>query len=431
MIYKKILILGSGGREHALSINCSLSNPDKIYLAPGNGGTVDSSIVQNVAISPNNFSAIKDFALEKKVDCIIPGPELPIVEGINDYFEGSGIKVFGPNKYAAKLEGDKSFAKQFMQKHGIKTANYVVVEEYQSAIDCLSNFSYPVVIKASGLAGGKGVFVSPDLANAKHTITQLMKKEVLGKAGKKIVIEEHIKGFEISAIALVDKGVLVPLLYSQDHKRQLDNNKGPNTGGMGAYCPVPFITKELENKIYEDVLTKTNDGMNKDNLNYTGFLYAGLMIDEKNNCNVLEYNCRLGDPEAQALLTKLKTGMPEIIQQLDSGTMPTLNWYPGYALSVVMASESYPLVKEVPDRKQSIVLPEESENCFIYHGATKVENGELYSNGGRVLAVTAHAKTIVEARNIAYGTIAQIDFPRSQYRKDIGFQAINEGKIWL
>lgn len=427
MLKKRLLILGSGGREHALAKNCaSDSMIDHIYVAPGNGGIANVTNISNVDIEVTDFPKIKDFICKNNIDYLIPGPELPLVKGISDYLQDVAVTVFGPDSISARLEGEKSFAKEFMSRHGIKTAKHCTFTSLRLALDYLPNCSYPLVIKADGLAAGKGVFIVENHSAAKAALEKLMGEGQLGKEGKKVVIEEHIQGYEISAIALIHRDKIVPLIFSQDHKRIYDNDKGPNTGGMGAYCPVPFVHKELEDRINREVLQATVSGLNKDGTNYIGFLYAGLMIDKDENIYVLEYNCRMGDPEAQAILFKMESPLTQLIADLQQGKMPQILWKDGYALTVVMASQGYP---NSSSPLQILFLPKNTKECFIYHSATKKQGGNLYSNGGRVLAVTSIGNTLEDAKNIAYKTIANIEFAGGQYRKDIGYQALKRGRI--
>lgn len=417
----KVLVVGNGGREHAILWKVSQSPLVKgLYCAKGNGGT--AKIAQNVSIEPTNVKALADFAQSEGIDFTIVGPEAPLVAGLVDEFESRGLKVFGPSQRASMLEGSKAFAKEFMQKYGIPTAEFHTFEDPQRAKNFIKDFGVPVVIKADGLASGKGVFVCKSYEEALRAIDNLMIKKALGEAGSKVVVEEFLEGEEASYIVMLNGDSYVPLPTSQDHKRLLDGDKGPNTGGMGAYSPNPFVDEATEKAIRELIIERVIKGLREEGIYYRGFLYAGLMLT-KDGPKVLEFNVRLGDPEAQPLLMRIKGDFLQILLDFYEGKPVSLEIDPRHTLCVVLASKGYP---EKPEDGKEIIGLEEverMEDVVVFHAGTELKNGRLYTKGGRVLNVCAWGKNLRGARERAYEAIEKISFEGMHYRKDIGYRA--------
>lgn len=417
----KVLVVGNGGREHAILWKVSQSPLVKgLYCAKGNGGT--AKIAQNVSIEPTNVKALADFAQSEGIDFTIVGPEAPLVAGLVDEFESRGLKVFGPSQRASMLEGSKAFAKEFMQKYGIPTAEFHTFEDPQRAKNFIKDFGVPVVIKADGLASGKGVFVCKSYEEALRAIDNLMIKKALGEAGSKVVVEEFLEGEEASYIVMLNGDSYVPLPTSQDHKRLLDGDKGPNTGGMGAYSPNPFVDEATEKAIRELIIERVIKGLREEGIYYRGFLYAGLMLT-KDGPKVLEFNVRLGDPEAQPLLMRIKGDFLKTLLDFYEGKPVNLEIDPRHTLCVVLASKGYPEKPE--DGKEIIGLEEveKMEDVVVFHAGTELKNGRVYTKGGRVLNVCAWGKDLKEARERAYKAIEKINFEGMHYRKDIGYRA--------
>jgi len=417
----KVLVVGNGGREHAILWKVSQSPLVKgLYCAKGNGGT--AKIAQNVSIEPTNVKALADFVQREGIDFTIVGPEAPLVAGLVDEFESRGLKVFGPSQKASMLEGSKAFAKEFMQKYGIPTAEFHTFEDPQRAKNFIKDFGVPVVIKADGLASGKGVFVCKSYEEALRAIDNLMVKKALGEAGSKVVVEEFLEGEEASYIVMLNGDSYVPLPTSQDHKRLLDGDKGPNTGGMGAYSPNPFVDEATEKAIRELIIERVIKGLREEGIYYRGFLYAGLMLT-KDGPKVLEFNVRLGDPEAQPLLMRIKGDFLKTLLDFYEGKPVSLEIDPRHTLCVVLASKGYPEKPE--DGKEIIGLEEveKMEDVVVFHAGTELKNGRLYTKGGRVLNVCAWGKDLKEARERAYKAIEKINFEGMHYRKDIGYRA--------
>lgn len=417
----KVLVVGNGGREHAILWKVSQSPLVKgLYCAKGNGGT--AKIAQNVSIEPTNVKALADFVQREGIDFTIVGPEAPLVAGLVDEFESRGLKVFGPSQKASMLEGSKAFAKEFMQKYGIPTAEFHTFEDPQRAKNFIKDFGVPVVIKADGLASGKGVFVCKSYEEALRAIDNLMVKKALGEAGSKVVVEEFLEGEEASYIVMLNGDSYVPLPTSQDHKRLLDGDKGPNTGGMGAYSPNPFVDEVTEKAIRELIIERVIKGLREEGIYYRGFLYAGLMLT-KDGPKVLEFNVRLGDPEAQPLLMRIKGDFLQILLDFYEGKPVSLEIDPRHTLCVVLASKGYP---EKPEDGKEIIGLEEverMEDVVVFHAGTELKNGRLYTKGGRVLNVCAWGKNLRGARERAYKAIEKINFEGMHYRKDIGYRA--------
>tara|TARA_Y100000588_G_scaffold138129_1_gene151902 strand:+ start:472 stop:1752 length:1281 start_codon:yes stop_codon:yes gene_type:complete len=421
----KVLIVGNGGREHALAWKIKQSQSVKtVYVAPGNGGTSREEGVSNIEISVDDIEGLSNFALNNSIDLTIIGPEIPLVEGITDKFKSLGLNCFGPSKQAAQLEGSKKFMKDFLSKHKIPTALYESFTDQDAALNYLKKSSIPIVIKADGLAAGKGVTVALSYEEAEKAIKDCMQEKAFGEAGNEIVIEEFLEGEEASFIVLTDGKTVLPLASSQDHKTRDDKDLGPNTGGMGAYSPAPVVTKNLHKKIINEVINPTIEGLLSEGINYCGFLYAGLMIDNEQNIKVLEFNCRFGDPETQPVLMRMESDLFELCYQASKGNLiPTkLEWSPKVSLGVVMAAGGYPYKYE----KGNIIegIPVETKNLKVFHAGTKLKDGVIETNGGRVLCVTALGKNTTEAQVNAYNCVEKIKWKNSFYRTDIGHRAI-------
>ena len=421
----KVLIVGSGGREHALSWKISQSpKVTDIFVAPGNGGTELEKKITNIDIDSSDIEGLINFAKSEQIDLTIVGPEDPLVNGITNRFEENNLMCFGPTREAAQLEGSKEFMKIFLDKYSIPSAQYESFTNEIEALDYIEKKGCPIVIKADGLAAGKGVTIAYTEDEAKEAIHQSMNSQIFGDAGKKVVIEEFLYGEEASFIVMTDGKTAIPFASSQDHKARDDGDNGPNTGGMGAYSPAPIVNKEIHNKIMNEVIYPTLEGLEKEGLKYIGFLYAGMMIDANNNLKVLEFNCRFGDPETQPIMMRLKSDLAELCldackNQLQSSE---LDWDDRKSLGVVMASKGYPYKYE---NNQDIKnLPESQSDLKVFHAGTKVENGVLKSNGGRVLCVTALGSSVHSAQQKVYNAVSKVSWDNSYYRKDIGYKAI-------
>ena len=421
----KVLIVGSGGREHALSWKISQSpKVTDIFVAPGNGGTELEKKITNINIDSSDIEGLINFAKSEQIDLTIVGPEDPLVNGITNRFEEMNLMCFGPTKEAAQLEGSKEFMKIFLEKYSIPTAQYESFTNEKEALDFIEKKGCPIVIKADGLAAGKGVTIANTLDEAKETIHELMNSQIFGDAGKKVVIEEFLFGEEASFIVMTDGKTAIPFASSQDHKARDDGDKGPNTGGMGAYSPAPIVDKEIHNKIMNEVIYPTLQGLEKEGLKYIGFLYAGMMIDSSNNLKVLEFNCRFGDPETQPIMMRLKSDLAKLCLDACKHKLQNseLDWDDRKSLGVVMASKGYPFQYE---NNQDIKnLPESQSDLKVFHAGTKVENGVVKSNGGRVLCVTSLGSSVHSAQQKAYNAIQKISWKNSYYRKDIGYKAV-------
>jgi len=422
----KILIIGGGGREHALAWKISQSKKvNKIYCAPGNGGI--SAIAECVDIEASNIKDLAEFALKNKIDITIIGPEIPLVNGVTGEFERRNLKVFGPSQPASEIEGSKIFAKNFMKAYDIPTASYEVFEDSEKAVDYLKSQKYPAVIKADGLAAGKGVIIASDFSEAKKAVNEIMKAKIFGDAGNNIVIEEYIDGEEATVLAFSDGKTVIPLMSSQDHKRAYDGDLGPNTGGMGAYAPAPVVTDDILLKIKKDILIPTIKGMNEKGRKYKGILYAGLMIT-KEGPKVIEYNCRFGDPETQAVLPLLEEDLVDIMEAVIFEELHTVDmkWSSKNTITVVLASEGYPGKYKKGIEIQGIDLAEKIEDVVVFHSGTVNFDGRFITTGGRVLNVTAVGNTLKEAIVKAYLAINKIKFEGMQFRKDIGYKAFKK-----
>ncbi|MCG1055335.1 phosphoribosylamine--glycine ligase [Mycetohabitans sp. B5] len=420
----KVLVVGSGGREHALGWKLAQSpRVTAVYVAPGNGGTALQERLHNVDIT--DLHALADFAEREQVAFTVVGPEAPLAAGIVNLFRSRGLKIFGPTREAAQLESSKDFAKAFMKRHGIPTAEYETFSDVTAAHAYAEAKGAPIVIKADGLAAGKGVVVAQTLDEAHRAIEVMLADNKLGDAGARVVIEECLQGEEASFIVMVDGKHVLALASSQDHKRLLDGDQGPNTGGMGAYSPAPIVTPQLHARVMREIILPTVRGMEHEGLRYTGFLYAGLMIDAQGNPKTLEFNCRMGDPETQPIMARLKGDFARVVEHALAGTLDTveLEWDRRTALGVVLAAHQYPDAPRKGDRVDGI--PAQTETAVTFHAGTALVNGKLVTSGGRVLCVVGLADSVREAQSIAYETIHHIQFDGMQYRRDIGHRALN------
>ena len=423
----KILIVGGGGREHALAWKCSEpSYVDKVFCAPGNAGTLLESKVENISIEPDNLEGLAEFAERQKIDLTVVGPEAALVAGIVDRFKNRNLKCFGPTKSAAILEGSKVFAKEFLIRHGIPTARYESFDEIERALEYLRKVKFPIVIKADGLASGKGVFISARMSEAKEIVESILSKNQFGIAGNQIVIEEFLEGEELSYICMTDGCHCVPFASSQDHKARDDGDKGPNTGGMGAYSPAPILDKTLEKKIQEDIIRPTLSGLRKEGKPYTGFLYAGLMIGSDGAPKVLEFNCRLGDPETQPILSRLKTDLVAACLQVLKGKAENLEleFDEKTSVGVVLAAKGYPGLYKTGMRISGLTEASEKQSLKIFHAGTRDVDGNVVSNGGRVLCVVGMGDDIEKAQTASYDGISLIKDENFFCRSDIGYRAI-------
>ena len=422
----KVLVVGSGGREHALAWKISQSpHVTHIFVAPGNGGTEIENNIINIDIKASDIKGLLAFAKSNEVDITIVGPEDPLVKGITNRFEEENLMCFGPTKEAAQLEGSKEFMKVFLEKYSIPSAEYKAFTNAKEAIDYIKKKGCPIVIKADGLAAGKGVTIAKNMNEAIEAIHDSMNSQIFGDAGKKVVIEEFLSGEEASFIVMTDGKTALPFASSQDHKARDDGDIGPNTGGMGAYSPAPIVDEEIHEKIMNTVIYPTLAGLEKEGLKYIGFLYAGLMIDKNKNLKVLEFNCRFGDPETQPIMMRLKSDLAQLCYDAcrESLQNSELEWDDRKSLGVVMASKGYPHEYESNQDIQN--LPKSENDLKIFHAGTKIENGKLKSNGGRVLCVTALGSTVHSAQEKAYNAISKISWKDSYFRRDIGHRAIN------
>lgn len=418
----KVLVVGGGGREHALAWRLAQSpRVSRVFVAPGNAGTAMEDGIENVAAT--TISELVDFARREDVALTVVGPEGPLAEGIVDRFHEEGLKIFGPTRAAAQLESSKDFAKSFMTRHGIPTATHATFTDAPSAHAYIERHGAPIVVKADGLAAGKGVVVAMQADEAHAAVDMMLVGQGMGAAGSRVVIEEFLQGEEASFIVLCDGRHALPLATSQDHKRLLDDDRGPNTGGMGAYSPAPVVTPGLHAKIMREVIDPTISGMQKDGMPYVGFLYAGLMIAD-GAVRVLEYNCRMGDPETQPIMMRLKSDLGTLIELALQGRLDNAEaqWDPRVALGVVLAAAGYP----GSPRKGDIIqgLPDAAEDCHVFHAGTTTEAGKVVVSGGRVLCVTALGHNVRTAQRRAYEVANRIRFDGMQMRRDIGHRAI-------
>lgn len=426
----KVLIIGNGGREHALAWKI-VQSPlvTKVFVAPGNAGTALEANLENVNIKATDIDGLIAFAKQEKIGLTIVGPETPLVIGIVDKFREAGLKIFGPTQAAAQLEGSKAFTKDFLARHNIPTAEYQNFTEIEPAINYLQAKGAPIVVKADGLAAGKGVIVAMTLKEAEDAVHDMLSGNAFGEAGHRVVIEEFLDGEEASFIVMVDGKNVEPMATSQDHKRVGDQDTGLNTGGMGAYSPAPVVTEQVFNKVMEQIIYPTVNGMAAEGNTYTGFLYAGLMIDKQGNPKVIEFNCRFGDPETQPIMMRLQSDLVKLCLAAIDGKLDTVqsHWDARPALGVVMAAGGYPGDYQTGDKIQG--LPTQDKNdCKVFHAGTELKNGAVCTKGGRVLCVTALGLSVADAQQHVYQQAESIHWNGSFYRHDIGYRAIEREK---
>jgi phosphoribosylamine--glycine ligase len=421
----KLLVIGSGGREHALAWKLTQSpRVQKVFVAPGNGGTATEDGVENVTLS--DARELVDFCKREHIHLTVVGPEAPLAAGLVDVFQEAGLRVFGPTRAAAQLESSKDFAKSFMQRHGIPTAAHATFASASDAKKYIAGRGVPIVVKADGLAAGKGVVVAQSLAEANAAIDAMLTENRFGDAGARVVVEDFLEGEEASFIVMCDGVNVLTLATSQDHKRLRDGDVGPNTGGMGAYSPAPIVTPKVHSRVMREIILPTVQGMAADGHPYTGFLYAGLMIDAAGNPKTLEFNCRLGDPETQPILMRLKSDLLELVESALAGSLDKVEaeWDRRCALGVVLAAANYPEEPRRGDRIEG--LPKPAEDCHVFHAGTALGDGAVVTNGGRVLCVTALGDSLKMARGRAYETVDAIRFDGMQYRRDIGHRGLKK-----
>ena len=422
----KVLVIGGGGREHALAWKAAQSPlVSEVYVAPGNAGTATENKLTNIDINAEEITGLCEFAKTSAIGLTIVGPEAPLVDGVVDLFQSEGLKIFGPSRKASQLEGSKTFTKDFLARHNIPTADYQSFTEIDPAITYLEKVGAPIVIKADGLAAGKGVILAETTEQAISAVKDMLAGNAFGDAGHRVVIEEFLQGEEASFICMVDGENILPMATSQDHKARDNGDKGPNTGGMGAYSPAPIVTDEMSQRVMDEVIRPTVDGMAAEGAPYTGFLYAGLMIDKNGVPKVLEYNCRFGDPETQPILMRLKSDLVEhclaaIDHQLDQQITV---WNTKVSLGVVLAANGYPDQYKKGEPINNI--PVETESTKVFHAGTTLNSEQqLVSNGGRVLCAVALGDDVQQAQQAAYQIVNKIDWNGSYFRTDIGFKAI-------
>ena len=433
----KVLVVGGGGREHALAWKAAQSDAvSKVLVAPGNAGTAGEAKVENAAVSADDVNALVELAVSSQIDLTIVGPEAPLVAGLVDRLQAAGQRVFGPNRRAAEIEASKAFTKAFLSRHQIPTADYGVFTELETAFDYIDARGAPIVVKADGLAAGKGVVVAATVEQAKQAATSMLGEKLYGDAGSRLVIEQCLQGEEVSFIAVVAGEEVVALATSQDHKAAADGDRGPNTGGMGAYSPAPVVDATVHQRILSEVIEPTVRGLSAEDRPYTGFLYAGLMIDAAGNPRVLEYNCRGGDPETQPIMMRLRTDLVALCEAAIDGRPGQVgaDWDERVALGVVMASKGYPgpYPKDDPIEALSPGLlpdsplrqPADPDRTKVFHAGTRLDGGTVVSAGGRVLCVCALGDTVGEAQRLAYQRVDEIAWSNAYFRRDIGYRAI-------
>ena len=420
----KVLIIGSGGREHALAWKCAQDdNVKHVFVCPGNAGTHLEDKVSNVELNLNEFSSIEKFCLEEIVELVIIGPEQPLVDGLTDFLQSKNIKTFGPSKNAAQLEGSKTFSKDFFVKYNIPTAKYKSFDNFESSLEYLNEISFPTVVKADGLAAGKGVIICQNSEEAIKALDSIFNDKAFGTAGNRVVIEEFLEGEEASFIAVVSKDKIIPLATSQDHKAVGDGDVGLNTGGMGAYSPAPIVTEEIHKKILNEVMYPTMNGLINEGSPYLGFLYAGLMIKD-NEIKVLEFNCRFGDPETQPILLRLNSSLVELCKAAIDNELDTysIQWTEKHSCGVVIASEGYP--EDYESNKKVSIKENNIKDSKLFHAGTKYENETILTSGGRVFCATALGSDLKDAQKNAYNLVNNVEFDGAFFRKDIGFKGI-------
>jgi len=422
----KVLVIGSGGREHALVWKIMQSpKVSQIYCAPGNAGI--SKLAQCINIDADSIEKLVDFAQEEKIDLTVVGPELPLSKGIVNEFSRKDLRIFGPSREAADIESSKVFSKHLMKKYNIPTANYEVFGNSKEAFDYIKQQTFPLVIKADGLAAGKGVFIVKNLVEARDALDALMEEKKFGEAGRQVIIEEFLEGEEVSILVFCDGKTVVPMVSSQDHKKIFDNDQGPNTGGMGAYSPVPFYPNEFKKTVLEEILKPTVKGLQSERREYRGVLYAGLVLTEEGP-KVLEFNARFGDPETQVVLPRLKTDLVDILNAVIDGSLHKINieWEDNAAVCVVVASGGYPGKYQKGKVISGLERLENMKGIIVFHAGTKFQDGKIITSGGRVLGITSWDNTISKAKEKAYEGVEKIYFEDMYYRKDIAAKAIKE-----
>jgi len=422
----KVLVIGSGGREHALVWKIMQSpKVSQIYCAPGNAGI--SKLAQCINIDANSIEKLVDFAQEEKIDLTVVGPELALSKGIVNEFNRKDLRIFGPSREAAEIESSKVFSKHLMKKYNIPTANYEVFQNSKEALNYIKQQTFPLVIKADGLAAGKGVFIVENMVQARDALDALMEEKKFGEAGRKVIIEEFLEGEEVSILAFCDGKTVVPMVSSQDHKKIFDNDQGPNTGGMGAYSPVPFYPNEFKKTVLEEILKPTVKGLQSERREYRGVLYAGLVLTEEGP-KVLEFNARFGDPETQVVLPRLKTDLVDILNAVIDGSLHKINieWEDNAVVCVVVASGGYPGKYQKGKVISGLERLENMKGIIVFHAGTKFQDGKIITSGGRVLGITAWDNTISKAKEKAYEGVEKIYFEDMYYRKDIAAKAIKE-----
>lgn len=422
----KVLVIGGGGREHALAWKAAQSaQVEKVYVAPGNAGTAREPGLENIAIAVDDLEGLVDFARREKIGLTIVGPEIPLVLGVVDRFQETGLPIFGPRQAAAQLEGSKRFTKDFLARHNIPTAAYQTFTEVEPALAYIRQQGAPIVVKADGLAAGKGVIVAQTEEEACSAVKDMLAGNTFGEAGHQVVVEEFLRGEEASFIVMADGEHILPLATSQDHKARDNGDRGPNTGGMGAYSPAPVVTPEIYQRIMQEVIVPTVQGMAAEGNPYTGFLYAGVMIDDRGTPKVLEFNCRFGDPETQPILFRLRSDLVELCQAALGKRLDQIqaNWDPRASLGVVMAAGGYPDHYHKGDVIHGLPQQELSD-CKVFHAGTALSGDQVVTAGGRVLCTVALGETVTEAQKKAYELVSRIHWDKVYYRTDIGYRAI-------
>ena len=420
----KVLVIGAGGREHALAWQCAkFDEVEEVFVAPGNAGTQLENKLTNINVGSEDINGLIDFVKNNQVGLTIVGPEAPLVLGVVDRFQAEGLAIFGPTQDASQLEGSKAFCKNFLDRNNIPTAYYDVFTEVAPAVKYVEEKGTPIVIKADGLAAGKGVIIANTQAEAVEAINDMLEGNRFGEAGSRVVVEEFLVGEEASFIVMVDGKNILPMATSQDHKARDNGDKGPNTGGMGAYSPAPIVTDEIFQNVMDSVIRPTVDGMAAEGNPYTGFLYAGLMIDHQGNSKVLEYNCRFGDPETQPIMMRLKSNLADLCLLATKGRLDqaTIDWDNRSAMGVVLAANGYP---DAYPSGEVVGLPADGDDAKVFHAGTKMDDDKVVTSGGRVLCATALGSDTKDAQTNAYALLKKIDWSSAYYRTDIGFKAL-------
>lgn len=424
----KVLIVGGGGREHALAWKCAQAQGvERVFVAPGNGGTATEPGLSNVPIDAMDFDALTGFARDEGIGLTLIGPEDPLVAGITDRFRQQGLPCFGPSRAAARIEGSKVFTKDFLERHAIPTAAYATFEDADEAVAYVRERGAPIVVKPDGLTAGKGVVVARTLDEAEESVRALLSGESFGRAGNRVVVEEFLDGEEASFIVITDGENIVPFASSQDHKARDEGDVGPNTGGMGAYSPAPVVSEAVYDRIMAEVMEPTVRGMTQEGSPYRGFLYAGLMIMPDGTPRVIEFNCRFGDPEAQPVLLRLRSDLVQLcMRALEDGGLEgvRLDWDPRVAVGVVMASGGYPLSYRKGDPIDGLAAVASDERVKVFHAGTRLDDGKVLTDGGRVLCVTALGEDVLEARDAAYASVDRIHWRDVYFRRDIAHRAL-------